>query len=130
MELHPSEIIAQQNQANRLVPRVESARHLKELTSVVRDVITGNAHPYALSDFAARAIQRGMPVDPGAMFRDEKVLESEARFIALCLPGLSSYHRDCKLWLANRLKRPEERIDGSLPWNIACGGSAVNPTGE
>jgi hypothetical protein len=95
--------------------------HERALCEVLRAILVGSARPAALRVFAARAIRRGLPVDPHVLFATERVLETEARFLALALPGLRPLHGDCRGWLAQRLRRPEERIEGSIPWNLALG---------
>lgn len=124
------ELNKQYDDANKMVGRSLSEWNYRHLCEVVRDVITGAQHPFALSDHAAAAIQRGVPVDPGALFKDAKVLETEARYIALLLPSLSRYHQDCKLWLADKLKKPVDAIQGSIPWNLVAGGAAINASGD
>ena len=37
------------------------------------------------------------------------------------VPALRPLHGDCRGWLAQRLRKPEERIEGSIPWNLALG---------
>ena len=95
--------------------------HERELAEVVRAILVGSARPAALRGFAVRAIRRGLPVDPHVLFATEHVLETEARFLGLALPALRPLHGDCRGWLAQRLRKPEERIEGSIPWNLALG---------
>ena len=97
------------------------ARHYRALCDVVRAIVVGSARPAVLRAFAAQAIKRGLPVDPHVLFATEHVLETEARYLALALPALRPLHGDCRGWLAQRLRKPEERIEGSIPWNLALG---------
>lgn len=107
--------------------RARHGTHYRGLVEVVRDVVSGRAHPFALSDFAARAIRGGMPVDPQVLFAPAEALASEARFVCLCLAPLGALHGDARAWLSARLRRPPERIEGSIPWNLACGGELLQP---
>lgn len=95
---------------------------MSELADVCRSVLLGESHPFALSDFAARAIQMGRPVDPQALHMPVEVLELEIRKLALCLPALRAFHGDCRAFLAHRLKKREQDIEGSIPWNLVLGG--------
>ena len=95
--------------------------HYRGLCEVIRSILLGSSRPAALRAYAALAIRRGLPVDPQVLFATEPVLETEARFLALTLPALRSLHGACRGWLAHRLRRPEERIEGSIPWNLALG---------
>ena len=106
------------------------AAHLERLKSALFSIIAGGEHPYALADVAQQAISQGLPVDPHALFAPEHVLATEARFLALAIPSLSNLHRDCKLWLAEKLKRPVDRIEPSIAWNLALGGATVNARGD
>jgi hypothetical protein len=95
--------------------------HHRALCEVVRSILVGSARPAALRAFAARAIRRGLPIDPHMLFATERVLEAETRYLGLALPALRALHGDCRGWLAQRLRKPEERIEGSIPWNLALG---------
>jgi hypothetical protein len=99
--------------------------YYEELKQVLSSIIKGGAHPFALSDFFARAVQRGLPIDGNALFADEKVLAMEARFMALCIPTLKNLHGDCREWLSVKLKKPPEKIEGSAGWNSLLGGKAI-----
>jgi len=100
-------------------------QYYEELKNVLTAIIRGGAHPFTLSDFFARAVQRGLPIDGNALFADEKVLAMEARFMALCIPTLSNIHGDCREWLSVKLKKPPEKIEGSAGWNSLLGGKAI-----
>ena len=95
--------------------------HYRGLCEVIRSILLGSSRPAALRAYAALAIRRGLPVDPQVLFATEQVLATEVRFLGLALPALRSLHGDCRGWLANRLRRPEDRIEGSVPWNLALG---------
>lgn len=99
--------------------------YYEELKQVLTSIISSGAHPFALSDFFARAVQRGLPIDSNSLFADEKVLATEARFIALCIPSLRNIHGDCREWLSVKLRKPPEKIDGSAGWNALLGGEAI-----
>ena len=84
------------------MPKTRNTRaaraHYRALCDVVRAVLVGSARPAALRAFAARAIRRGLAVDPHVLFASEHVLEAEARFLGLALPALRSLHGDCRAW--------------------------------
>ncbi len=107
----------------------ESKKHYVRLKDAVREIIVNNAHPFILADVASKAVQAGLPVDPHAMFAPEHVLAYEARYICLSIPTLSNLHGDARAWLAHKLRRPAERIEASVAWNMTVGGSALNQEG-
>lgn len=121
----PERITAAYNAANKTAPKTPQSIYYEELKSTLFSIIANGAHPYTLSDLFSRAVQRGLPIDSNALFADEKVLATEARYMALCIPTLSSIHLDCKLWLSEKLKRPVEKIEGSIPWNCMIGGVPI-----
>lgn len=119
MKIGPFEV----HEARRLGIAEKRARraHYRGLCEVVRSILLGSSRPAALRAYAALAIKRGLPVDPHVLFATEHVLATEARFLGLALPALRPLHEDCRAWLAHRLRKPEERIEGSVPWNLAIG---------
>lgn len=115
---------------NARVAAGERKRHYLRLCEVLGDVIEGRAHPFAISDFAAQAIAKGLPVDRSVLVADEKALFVEAHFIALCISRLRLLHGQCRAYLAHRLKKREQDVEGTISWNLALGGAVINPTGE
>ena len=125
-EEHPDSISAGYDAANKDVRRGSvQTQHYQRLREAIRAIIVDGAHPYVLCDVAAKAIAQGLPVDSHAIFADEKVLEVEARYICLAIPSLSNLHQDARLWLADRLKRDPDKIEGSIPFNFVTGGETV-----
>jgi hypothetical protein len=124
--LHPSVITAQYNAANKNVRHADQVAHYKRLCAAIRGIIVNGDHPFALADVAQQAISKGLPVDPHALFATEYMLASEARQICILIPSLSAIHKDARLWLAEKLKRDPDKIEGSIPWNFVCGGTPVN----
>jgi hypothetical protein len=122
---NPDRITAAYNRANKATPKDRYSVYYGELKSVLFSIIANGAHPFTLSDLFSRAVQMGLPIDPNALFADEKVLAMEARYMALCIPTLKNIHLDCKLWLAEKLKKPVEKIEGSIPWNCMVGGVPI-----
>lgn len=121
--------IASEDLRNKRIPLAVQKRHLAELTDVLSGIIRGTMHPYALAGLAERAITQGLPVSSQILFAPEQALAQEARRIALCLPSLSSLHRDCRLYLAEKTHKRAQDVDGSISFNICLGGQVVNPTG-
>lgn len=119
------------DKANARVAGTSAARrHYRRLVETVSAILRREAHPFALSDLAAEAIANGLPVDAGALWKDEKVLFDEANYICLCLPSLGALHGDARAYLADRLKKRPQDVMGTIPWNLALGGVAVNASGE
>lgn len=120
-----------EDRRNAKVSASASAAHLKELTRIVYAIVRGTEHPFALSDFAMKAIQRGMPVRKEALISDEYVLRMEAHYMALVLPNIPKWMAiDARKWLAFKLKKAECDVEGGIPFNLAVGGETINPSGE
>jgi hypothetical protein len=130
IDSHPRDIAARDDLKNKSINRSAADRHTQRLKETVIGIMSGTAHPFALCDVGAKAIHEGLPVHADILFAPEAVLRDEARFICLCFPTLRAFHGDARAWLARRLKRPEEAIVGSIPWNLAIGGVAINPGGD
>lgn len=123
----PERITARYDAANKANPQARKFKwYYEALKRVLVDIISHGANPVVLSDFFAMAVARGCPIDQNALFADEKVLATEARFIALCIPTLKNIHGDCREWLAVKLRKPADRIEGSAGWNALMGGVAIN----
>lgn len=118
-------ITARYDSANKLASRAAIHEHYRALKAAVYSIVAEGAHPFALSDVAARAVERGLPIDPHALFAPPEVLAYEARYIALAIPSLSNLHGDCLAWLEVKLRKPRERIMGAIPWNLVVGGTAI-----
>ena len=109
---------------NKKVRLHKSAAHVNELCSVLERISKGET-PFLLSAFAAKAIACGMPADPMCLHADEKILAVEARYMILAFPRLKHLQRDARLWLEFKLKRPAEKFEPSIAWNMALGGEAI-----
>lgn len=127
---HPARISREYDQANKLVRSEVQRAHFKRLKEAVYEIVANGGHPYLLTDVAAKAIHVGLPVDPHALFAPAEVLAMEARYLALAIPTLSNLHLDARLYLADKTKRPADRIEGNVAWNMGVGGIAVNASGE
>lgn len=121
--------IGRENAANKRVPLSVQERHLRELDEVLRGVILGTMHPFAMSALAQKGIEQGLPCNPEILFAPARVLELEARNIALLRPRLASLHGDCRAYLAVKQKRRPQDIEGSAAWNLLLGGTPMNPSG-
>ncbi len=111
---------------NARAPATGARQYYEELKHVLVSIISHGAHPFTLSDLFARAVQRGLPIDGNALFAPPEVLAAEARQMALCIPTLRNIHGDCREWLAVKLKKPPEKVEGSAGWNALLGGKAIN----
>ena len=132
VDMHPRILTAQYDAGNVRFHRERRAlakSYYPKLCEVLRAIIVEGVHPFHLSEFCAKAIRYGAPIDGGVLTADEKVLAMEARFTALCISRLSNLWSDCRGYLAHRLRKPPEKIEGSIAWNLCCAGESINPGG-
>lgn len=119
------------DEANRNAAKRKVHEHYLRVKRVLEEIILEGAHPFRMADVALRAIREGLPVHPTALFAPENVIAQEARRMALAIfPRGTRVHTEARDWLAAKLRKPPERIEGDIAWNFVTGGEVVNRSGE